>query len=352
MLTLKITPKGLTVNGKPLSLPAPVATVEALLGPARFASLKYNDLHTWDNHGIHAYGKKRSINSLSISYQVRKNPFNPTQVFRGQLVYDGQDISEPFSRYQAGERKRYAGDGLAQLRLGGIGVYFNVDDGRLESIDLSPVKPEQSVEHPPATVAAEFDYLKTSWADWIAAIKKQVTPANEYYNLLSGISDEIAHAHKQLSEGLEIPAELINFYKINDVSYDGVTAIFGYSINNWQYDLIPFTAIKEEWENIQDLQLEDSLEEGLTDGYDTAVQAKDYANPHWIPFATGRNGDYLLFDTDPSPQGTYGQIIELVNEDWTRVVVAGSLQKLITKEVETIRREGAQRFAFILGLEE
>lgn len=64
-------------------------------------------------------------------------------------------------------------------------------------------------------------------------------------------------------------------------------------------------------------------------------------------FCGGRNGDYLLIDTDPSEKGTFGQIIELQNEGWTRSVVASSLEELITQEIEIIKSEGNNRFGFI-----
>lgn len=82
-------------------------------------------------------------------------------------------------------------------------------------------------------------------------------------------------------------------------------------------------------------------------GYSDKVKAVNYANPKWIPFAEGRNGDYLLIDTDPSEKGSFGQIIELQNEGWTRSVVASSLEEVIRQEIEIIKSEGNNRFGFI-----
>jgi cell wall assembly regulator SMI1 len=66
-----------------------------------------------------------------------------------------------------------------------------------------------------------------------------------------------------------------------------------------------------------------------------------------VPFAEGRNGDYLLYDTDPSEQGDFGQIIELQNESWQRNVVAESLEALLKNEIALIKA-GKKDFTFIL----
>jgi cell wall assembly regulator SMI1 len=63
-----------------------------------------------------------------------------------------------------------------------------------------------------------------------------------------------------------------------------------------------------------------------------------------LPFADGDNGDYLLFDTDPSELGTYGQIILLENETWERVVIANSLEELIKSQIEKVKKENQKIF--------
>lgn len=81
----------------------------------------------------------------------------------------------------------------------------------------------------------------------------------------------------------------------------------------------------------------------------SAIKTCLYANPKWIPFATGRNGDYLLYDMDPGEKGTYGQIIELQNESWKRKVIAKSFTTLIENEIELIKKGHLKKYDFILG---
>ena len=135
-----------------------------------------------------------------------------------------------------------------------------------------------------------------------------------------------------------------------NVDYDAVTSAFQFGVNNWSYELIPFQDIAEEWNSIQDLQFdEDDLPEQEIDF--EKINTNNYANPKWIPFATGRNGDYLLYDTDPASKGKFGQIIELQNESWDRNIVADSLEELIQNEISNLRAGKTEHFDFIIGKE-
>ena len=114
------------------------------------------------------------------------------------------------------------------------------------------------------------------------------------------------------------------------------------------YDPLPFDRIVDEWGFIAGQQLEDSIDPQDLEAFDPKVQCRDYANPKWIPFAEGRNGDYLLIDTDPSSEGTYRQIVELLNDKWERNVVAGSLTALIEREIAYIQEHGAEKFTLMI----
>ncbi|MDH2045390.1 SMI1/KNR4 family protein [Acinetobacter johnsonii] len=67
-----------------------------------------------------------------------------------------------------------------------------------------------------------------------------------------------------------------------------------------------------------------------------------------MPFAEGRNGDYLMIDLDPSEQGQYGQIIELQNESWERNVISSSLEDFIQINIDQLKKPDDIRYAFIL----
>lgn len=211
--------------------------------------------------------------------------------------------------------------------------------------------PTEAKTDTPLPVDEKYRHLEKCCKEWIDGVTKIVSRENDYCNLTHGITQDDIKRHVQIDESIFVPDELINFYKIQNVKYNPVTSAFSFVVNNWNYDLIPFEDIASEWEDIQDLQFENNEELDLSQ-YSEKVKAGNYANPNWIPFATGRNGDYLLYDTDPSEKGTYGQIIELQNESWERNVIANSLSELIQNEINLIRNGNIEKFDFILKARE
>lgn len=179
--------------------------------------------------------------------------------------------------------------------------------------------------------------------EWIGEVTRIVPEDNEYFNLKPGVTAAEISEHRGLSADIQIPDELVRFYQAMDVENNAIASPFMFH----GLDLIAFEDIAKEWQDINDLF---GLEEDDLDlsGYSDKVKAEGYANPRWIPIATSRDGDYLLYDTDPSEKGRYGQIIALSNESWTRVVVADSLTQLIQREIDGIRRGNIDQFEFFL----
>lgn len=103
-------------------------------------------------------------------------------------------------------------------------------------------------------------------------------------------------------------------------------------MNGYFYDLIAFSEIARHWDEIHGLEGEDEVSSGEVS---KEVKVANYANEKWIPFAESRDGDYLLFDADPSPSGKFGQILELQNDAWTRIVVSPSLSELVQREIDS-----------------
>ena len=55
-------------------------------------------------------------------------------------------------------------------------------------------------------------------------------------------------------------------------------------------------------------------------------------------FAEGRNGDYLLIDTDPSEKGISDRLSSYRMKAGQENVVASSLEEVITQEIEIIKK--------------
>lgn len=227
-------------------------------------------------------------------------------------------------------------------------TWIDINNGKMETIEIkNHGKPVPDAELPASLpVDGRYQYLVPLWKGWVDAIEQIVPKENEYFNLANGISQNDIGSYTTIDNGINIAEELVNFYKIQNVTYNPVTSAFSFSVNGWNYDLLPFRSIPAEWEAIMDLQGDGEPQKDIVS---EKLKLDDYANPNWIPFATGRNGDYLLYDTDPSDKGKYGQIVELQNESWQRNVVADSLQELIRREIDAIKSGYIKKFDFISG---
>lgn len=347
MATIDLTEQFFKINTSVVSFPIPINILTDVLGASRHVTLEHNTVYTWDDLGLMAYSKNgQVVEGIVLALQPQRYEFSPKQMFSGNIIFDGHEAVKYYTANRDKRVKLFKADTGGALVLNGTSLWFDVDDGQIQAIEVSSYEDPASISPAkPLPVDLAFKYLEPLWADWITATTELVAEDNQYYNLTHGISAEDISKNTQLAE-FEMPQELLNFYKIHNVDYNAVTATYSFFINGWQYDLLPFAQIREEWLAIQDLANETIAAEHRA--YSTKVNATTYANAGWIPLAEGRNGDYLLYDTDPSKLGSVGQIIELQNEAWTREVVADSLAQLVRNDIALIKR-CEKDFSFILG---
>lgn len=345
MLTLEVINNELFINGTPVSFPAAINDLHNIIGESKHAAAKYNHVYTWDNEGLVAYSRDGNmVESLFATLKKSDVRYMPTNAFAGKFTIDGTDIT---SYYAANKKKRiklFQGDDGGAFIFGGLQTWFDLKDKEIEGIEIKAHElPEiyEKLEPDP-----EFAHYKELWEKWIAAVNAIVPEDNRYYNLADGIAaNEIEDI--PADEDFSIPPALLDFYKVHDVAYDAVASPFSFTRINNQFDLIPFADIHSHWQGIQDLQDGDP-DPALTKGYSIKLKADNYANPKWIPFAENREGDYLLFDTDPAESGTYGQIVELQNESWSREVIAASLEALVKDQVDILAKGSNKYFEFMV----
>ncbi|MBE8726615.1 SMI1/KNR4 family protein [Flavobacterium hungaricum] len=351
MTKLELSKTGFQINNTNIEFPIDISVLKQALGDCRYIKKQYNHIYTWDDKGIMAFSKEgKEVESLAIEFEVREYDYCAKSIFTGEFIFDGQELFQYYENNKNQLVKLFKGDRSGAFILNGISVWFDKEDGKITSLSISAREEEEKPQKTKAIVDEEFKLLEPLWQEWISEINKIVSTNNAYYNLTDGISTEDIQEHSTLEDDIKIPSALVNFYKIQNVDYDPVTSVFQFGVNNWSYELIPFEDIAEEWNSIQELQFdEDDLPEQEIDF--EKINTNNYANPKWIPFATGRNGDYLLFDTDPASKGKYGQIIELQNESWDRNIVADSLEELIHNEINNLKSGKIEHFDFIVGKE-
>ncbi len=349
MTKLELSKEEFQINGVSIEFPIEITVLKQALGDYRYIKKQYNHIYTWDHLGIMAFSKEgNQAESLAIELEVREYDYCAKSIFTGEFTFEGQELFQYYENNKNQLVKLFKGDRSGAFILNGISVWLDKEDGKITSISISAYEKEEKPKKISAPLDPEFKIFEPLWQEWIAEVNKIVSTDNDYYNLTEGTSFEDIENHSVLEDEIKIPPALVNFYKVQNVDYDAVTSTFQFSINNWSYELIPFEDIAEEWNSIQDLQFdEDDLPEQEIDF--EKIKTNNYANPKWIPFATGRNGDYLLYDTDPAEKGKFGQIIELQNESWDRNIVADSLEDLILNEINNLKTGKTEHFDFIIG---
>lgn len=347
MTKLSLSKTDFKINDITFQFPIDIDSLKKALGDCRYLKKKHNIIYTWDNHGIIAFSKEGiKAENLMLDLNFGNYDYCSKNPFAGEFIFDGHELFEYYKSNKNQLVKLFKGDKTGALILNGISVWFDKEDDKITAIDISAY--QEKVKKPKTAIDEEFRQFEPLWQEWISEINKIVATDNDYYNLTDGISSESLKEHSVLEDEIIIPPALQNFYKIQNVEYDAVTSAFQFLVGDWSYDLIPFEDIREEWNSIQDLQFdEDDLPELEIDF--EKIQTNNYANPKWIPFATGRNGDYLLYDTDPAEKGKFGQIIELQNESWERNIVAESLEELLKSEINNLKTGKTQHFDFIIG---
>ena len=358
MIKIELNDKGFFILGKVIDFPVSKTVLNQLFGEERYLVLKYGHKHTWDKFGIVGHSNDGElIESLYINFIQEDYDFSPHNIFLGEILIEDQNIFEYRKNNVDKLFKSYKEDDSGKFVIVGISCWFNINETDITGVEIQKDdgKSYQPVlklsRQTPISVNEKYSYLINLWEFWKDEILKIVPIDNKYFNLIYGITESDVVMYSKLEDEIIIPDELLAFYKIYNVEYNGITSAISFSCNNWQYDLIPFKQIKVEWEGIQDLQFGEEVEEENLELFSDKVISYDYANPLWIPFAEGKNGDYLLYDTDPSETGVYGQIIELQNESWERNVVASSLSELLEKEITQLKNGFVEKYDFILGKE-
>lgn len=350
MTDLAFVGESLLINGTPVELPISADALQRLLGPARLWTGEYGHRFVWDDLGLSGSSK----NGVTVEkllpelgrFRGHDLPFMPRNLFGGTCTVDGVDMDEHYHAHHARRIRLFHGDRGGALVFGVHMVYFSLHEGRILEFEISRYEPPAPTPDP-LPLDPAFAHYDALWREWDSAVTRWV-PANHWrYNLCQGITAQDL-ADCRTANDMPWPPALVEFYKPRNVVWDPVSSPFSFDVNGWQYDLLPFADIPERQQRMMDLQFGPDLDPQLLAGFSDRVKATDYVNPAWIPFAEGRNGDYLLFDPDPSPRGKAGQIIELRNADWTRNVVADSLAELVRQELARIAAAGSERFAFFL----
>ncbi|MCU4392277.1 SMI1/KNR4 family protein [Acinetobacter courvalinii] len=346
MLSIDLNDQGLSINGQIWNFPIPIKAFCSSLGTYRKVTTAYQHNYLWDNEGLVAYSKNDDfIEDITLLLNPEKYDHQPKSAFAGQVSFYKKALIDYYKAHPEKRVALYIGDDKHSLIAQNISVSLYLKD----PYSFICFKSYQAPTIPlPLKLDTSFEYYSSLWVNWLYAIQSYVPSYNRFYNLTYGIQQHDIDDQQSLFEG-KLPASLINFYKVHNVYWDAVTSVFQFHVNGWGYDLLPFSKLHNEWENIMDLHEEFDSEEysSCLEDYDVKVKAIGYSNPSWIPFAEGRNGDYLVIDLDPNETGKVGQIIELQNEAWSRIVFFDSLEQLLESTIQQLNTGNDTRYEWI-----
>ena len=132
------------------------------------------------------------------------------------------------------------------------------------------------------------------------------------------------------STSIELPAEMVEFYKIHN-GQDGDSP--------WLFDGTEFLStdrIMDEWRVWDDLASGGEFDECETSHPPEICDA--WWSIKWLPITYNGFGDHCCVDFDPGPAGTAGQVIAMWHDDDVRTLLALSLAEwfeIFVGEVES-----------------
>ncbi|WP_342435485.1 SMI1/KNR4 family protein [Paenibacillus sp. FSL L8-0436] len=156
---------------------------------------------------------------------------------------------------------------------------------------------------------------ETLWQRIIAKGSRNTPGYEANLNLQPGASVEELDG---LASTLEVvlPQELRDFYSI----YNGQDWEAGSECFVRNLTLSPLEQIIEHWEFLNEEFDPDDMEPEIV------PQIKPFLwNPRWIPIASNGGGDHFCVDTDPSEEGTFGQLLYFYHDWGNRSVEAAGL---------------------------
>lgn len=153
-----------------------------------------------------------------------------------------------------------------------------------------------------------------------------ITKLNEIY---PDIDDELNEGTKecdiksaQEKLGVQLPQDLIDFYKIHN-GLDSDTGIF------YGWSFLSLEEIISEWEIWRDL-VDSKTFDGIFSEPDDGIK-NDWYNLKWIPIGTDGGGNCICLDFDPEKGGQIGQLIEVWHDSPERIWTAPSFKNYIEK---------------------
>lgn len=188
--------------------------------------------------------------------------------------------------------------------------------------------------------------MKTIIQDFKASLSKIDPQFTSLFNS-AATENEINEAEQHIA--VQLPGNLRELY----LSCNGQSQGAGIFCN-WSF--LPLEELRSEWQNWNDIEEFYKVSFSIDACSIPRGHIKElYTSPKWIPFATDFCGNNLGYDTDPGPEGTFGQIIVFGRDYDTKYVLAASLEKfveIIINKLDLKQYESEDGYLYVNHLED
>lgn len=159
-------------------------------------------------------------------------------------------------------------------------------------------------------VRASWTRIETWLAEHAADILDSLNPG--------ATQEAISDAETTLGMG-SLPTDFVQSWMIHDgQNWEHRPQLVAGSFGT--YALMPLPHILEHWVTWTELLSSGTFEE--VQAVPTGPVRADWWNERWVPIGVNAVGDMVCLDLDPPPNGTLGQVIEVLHDEENRVVLA------------------------------
>ncbi|MFD0861428.1 DUF6892 domain-containing protein [Sungkyunkwania multivorans] len=142
MISIRLSQDNFSINDSALQFPIDIRVLENVLSaPKRAVKKKYNTIYTWDELGVLAYSKNgKAIESLVLELKEENFDFSPQEIFKGAFFLNDEEATAYYSANKNKRVKRFDHDPSGVLVLNNISVWFDLNEGKVEAIEITTFK--------------------------------------------------------------------------------------------------------------------------------------------------------------------------------------------------------------------
>ena len=148
MITIEITTNSFKINEVSLTFPISIQDLKSCIKEeCRSYKAKFNTLFIWDELGIIGFSATGTmVETLSIEYVLQSYKFSPKNTFKGQLLFNNQDIVAYYKVHKNKRVQLFKGDNKGALVLNNISAWFDIEGDGIKAIEVGNFKPYKKGE--------------------------------------------------------------------------------------------------------------------------------------------------------------------------------------------------------------